>query len=113
VSRTEVPRRKISNEMLEQTILELVEHRGAGKTICPSEVARALGGPQPEAWGRLMQPVRHAAIRLARQDRLSILRKGRVVDPGDFKGVYRLGAPQASQGAEDEPGDGEGKIASV
>jgi hypothetical protein len=113
VSGTEAPRRKVSIELLEQTILDLVERRGAGKTICPSEVARALGGPQPEAWGRLMQPVRQAAIRLARQDRLSILRKGRVVDPGDFKGVYRLGGPQASQRAEDEPGEGEGSSESV
>ncbi len=40
-----------------------------------------------------MKPVRAAAVRLADQGRIAILRKGRAVDPHDFKGVYRLGSP--------------------
>jgi hypothetical protein len=40
-----------------------------------------------------MQPVRRAAVRLAQQGRLVITRKGRPVDPADFKGVYRIGVP--------------------
>lgn len=75
---------------IEAAILALVEARGVGKTICPSEAARALGGPHPDGWGPLMQPVRQASVRLMRQGRVAILRKGRVVDPDDFKGVYRL-----------------------
>jgi hypothetical protein len=37
-----------------------------------------------------MPDVRRAAVRLMKQGRLVILRKGRPVDPDDFRGVYRL-----------------------
>ena len=43
-----------------------------------------------------MQPVRKAAIRLKGRGELSILRKGRVVESDDFKGVYRLSLPRES-----------------
>ncbi|MFH6782560.1 MULTISPECIES: DUF3253 domain-containing protein [Methylobacterium] len=86
---------------LELTLMRLVTERGADKTVCPSEVARALGGPHPDGWGPLMQPVRRQAVRLMKQGRIAILRKGKVVDdPDDFRGVYRLSLPRsADQGA--------------
>jgi hypothetical protein len=34
-------------------------------------------------------------VRLAAAGRLAILRHGRPVDPAEFKGVYRLGLPDA------------------
>ncbi|ACL56878.1 DUF3253 domain-containing protein [Methylobacterium nodulans] len=78
-----------------ETLLRLVEERGPGRSVCPSEVARALGGPHPEGWSPLMQPVRREAVRLMKQGRIAILRKGRVVpDPDDFRGVYRLALPR-------------------
>lgn len=83
-----------SPETLEATILDLVRERGEGKTICPSEAARALGGVHPDGWGPLMVPVRRAAVRLAEQGRIAIFRKGKPVDPNGFKGVYRLGLPR-------------------
>ncbi|KMO39948.1 hypothetical protein VQ02_08875 [Methylobacterium variabile] len=80
---------------LELTILRLVTDRGADKTVCPSEVARALGGPHPDGWGPLMQPIRRQAVRLMKEGRIAILRKGKVVpDPDDFRGVYRLSLPR-------------------
>lgn len=81
-------------ETIAKTMLRLVEERGAGKTICPSEVARELGGPHPDGWGPLMQPVRRVAVRLAHEGRIAILRKGRPVDPDDFRGIYRLALPE-------------------
>lgn len=76
---------------LETTILRLVTARGADRSICPSEVARALQpGPQHEGWQSLMAPIRNAAIRLARAGRIDILRKGRPVLPGEIRGVIRL-----------------------
>ena len=42
-----------------------------------------------------MIPVRRAAVRLAHAGRIVIFRKGRPVDPDDFKGVYRLGVPHS------------------
>ena len=75
---------------LEATILRLLDERGAGKSVSPTEVARALAGDHPDNWGPMMTPIRAAAVRLARAGKLVILRKGRPVDPEDFKGVYRL-----------------------
>ncbi len=40
-----------SQQDIEAAIVGLVARRGAGKTICPSEVARALGGDHPDGWG--------------------------------------------------------------
>lgn len=74
-------------------MLALVAARGEGRTVGPSEVARALGGDHPDGWGPLMQPVRQVAVRLMKEGRIVILRKGRPVDPDDFKGVYRLTVP--------------------
>jgi hypothetical protein len=68
------------------TILRLVEASGADKSICPSEVARALD----PSWQRLMGPVRQAAIGLAVAGRIDILRKGKPVAPVEVRGVIRL-----------------------
>jgi uncharacterized protein DUF3253 len=80
---------------IEAMLLRLVAERGPGKSIDPTEAARALGGGHPDQWGPLMQPIRRAAVALAEQGRLVILRKGKPVDPRDFKGVYRLSAPRS------------------
>ena len=78
---------------LETAMLRLVAERGTGKTVCPSEAARAVGGDHPDGWGPLMQPARRVAVRLMKEGRLVITRKGRPVDPDDFRGVYRLRLP--------------------
>lgn len=80
---------------IEAELLQTVAARGPEKTACPSEVARAIGGGHPDQWGPLMQPVRKVAVRLANEGRLIITRKGKPVDPNDFRGVYRVGMPRA------------------
>ena len=79
---------------LRETLMALATSRGSDKTYCPSEAARLLGGPHPDGWGPMMQPIRKEAVALALEGRLVIYRKGRPVDPLDFKGVYRLGLPR-------------------
>jgi hypothetical protein len=79
---------------IEATLLRLIADREPGKTTDPQEAARALGGDHPDGWGPLMQPIRRVAVALAEQGRVVILRKGKAVDPRDFKGVYRLTAPR-------------------
>jgi hypothetical protein len=81
---------------IEATILRLCAKRGPGKSICPSEVARALAGPDETAWRLLMRPVREAAFRLAREGRLQVLRKGRPIPPEQARGVIRLAVMQAA-----------------
>lgn len=90
---TETGRSRPTPQAIEATLLALAAARGKGKTICPSEVARALGGDHPDGWGPLMQPVRRQAVRLMKEGRAVILRKGRPVDPDDFRGVYRITLP--------------------
>ena len=80
-------------ETIETTVLAMVAERGVGKTICPSEVSRALGGKDEKKWRLLMKPVRAIAVRLAQEGRVAIRRKGKIVDPTDFKGIYRIGPP--------------------
>lgn len=77
-------------EAISAEILRQVQARGPGKSICPSEVARAL---EPETWRRLLGPVRQAAVILAREGRVAILRKGKVVAPDEMRGVIRLALP--------------------
>jgi len=74
---------------IEETLLRLLAQAGVGRTINPTDVARTLE-PGPN-WHRLMPAVRRAAVALALAGRLVIYRKGKLVDPNDFKGVYRLG----------------------
>jgi hypothetical protein len=77
--------------VIEEAMLRLVAERGSDKTINPSDVARHVAGDAGEQWGPVMQPLRRIAVRLAKEGRLVIYRKGKPVDPDDFKGVYRLG----------------------
>lgn len=81
--------------ILTDAIMTLVRERGMDKTICPSEAARKLAGPDPDMWGAMMPHVRKAAINLAREGRVVIYRKGKPITPDDLKGVYRLGLPRA------------------
>ncbi|HZH52992.1 MAG TPA: DUF3253 domain-containing protein [Microvirga sp.] len=85
--------RSATPDEIEATMLAMVAERGAGKNLDPTEVARAVGGDKPDEWGPLMQPVRQTAVRLMKQGRIVILRKGRPVDPDDFRGIYRLALP--------------------
>lgn len=72
-------------------ILELAGARGAGKSICPSEVARALArGEDGDAWRARMSSVRRVAIKLSEAGRLDILRKGKPVSGAEIRGVIRL-----------------------
>ncbi len=85
----------IDLDAIEARLLALVAERGPDKSICPSDVARAMAGTDTAAWGPLMTPIRKIAVRLASEGRIVILRKGKPVDPLDFKGVYRLSLPRS------------------
>lgn len=76
------------DRQVEQAIVDLLEHRAVGASICPSEVARALFAE--EDWRVEMERVRMAARRLQRAGRIQIVQKGRPVDPSKAKGPIRL-----------------------
>jgi len=76
-----------TDRALEFTILELLSHRGPGKTICPSDAARLLN---PNGWEDLMERTRAAAKRLVAEGRIVISQRGKIVDPDHVKGAIRL-----------------------
>lgn len=73
---------------IEQAMLAMVEGLETGKTIGPDQVAKDVS---KENWRSLLNEVRRIARSLASDDKLAITRKGKKVDPDDFKGVYRIG----------------------
>jgi hypothetical protein len=85
-----------STPTLEAIISDLCASAAAGRTICPTDAAKAYADARGEdelGWRSHLTAVRRAAVSLALEGRLVIYRKGKVVDPTDFRGVYRLGAP--------------------
>ncbi len=79
-------------EAIEAEILARVSERGTGKTICPSEVARALAGQEGE-WRALMREIRAAAATLMRKGHLVVTQKADRVDIETATGPVRLGLP--------------------
>ncbi|MEQ8850472.1 MAG: DUF2256 and DUF3253 domain-containing protein [Phycisphaerales bacterium] len=81
--------RKLSDadRALESAIVELLERRAAGASICPSEAARAVDA---DGWRGLLEPARMAARRLVAAGRVEITQKGRAVDPDTARGPIRI-----------------------
>ena len=78
----------------------LLRHR-AGKTICPSDVARTLGG---EHWRDLMPQIRDVAGEMAGVGEVTVTQKGETVDPCTARGPIRLAPGPDLAGM---PADGE------
>nr|WP_197429717.1 DUF3253 domain-containing protein [Auraticoccus cholistanensis] len=76
---------------LDEALQQLLDARPATASICPSEVARAVGG---EEWRELMEPARAAARRLVAEGRAEITQGGRVVDPATARGPIRIRRPR-------------------
>lgn len=82
--------RPVDREM-QQVMLEMVNQRGRGKTICPSEVVRQLWPDDEEKWRGEMEAARMAARRLVVAGEVRIFQQGKVVDPSRVKGPMRVG----------------------
>lgn len=78
---------------IEAEITAHIVARGAGKTICPSEVARALAAD----WRGLMPMVRAVADDMAGRGHLAVTQKGQAVQGTTAKGPIRLGLPKAQE----------------
>ncbi len=70
-------------------ILALARARGARRTLCPSEVARALATD----WRPLMPEIRRVAGRLVAEGALVATQRGTRIDPVSARGPIRLGLP--------------------
>ena len=74
------------NRRIEAAVRTLLRSRQPGKTICPSDVARIIGG---QGWREVLPAVRDRAVRMAEQGSLEVLRRGRVVKSKCTEGVLR------------------------
>ena len=83
---------------MEELITALCAAGPTGKSICPTDAAKAFAAERGEddlAWRTRLVQVRTAAVGMARRGNLVIYRKGKPADPDDFRGVYRLGLPRS------------------
>ncbi len=85
------PADSIEALLLPEALLAVLATKGDA-TLSAPEVAQAIAGGND--WHTLLTPIRRAAVDLAQAGRLVIYRKGKPVDPTDFRGVYRLGLPR-------------------
>ena len=92
-------RRRFSDEAVRDAILHFCEAEGGDGAVDPGEVARSL---YPENWQSLLPRIRLTAKKLALANHILILRKGKPVDPHDFKGVIKLCLGPAPFPREDE-----------
>ncbi|RZM76081.1 DUF3253 domain-containing protein [Leptolyngbya iicbica] len=76
----------LSEQQIQDCLMQLVRDRGPEKTICPSEVARALSA---DDWRSLMPQVRTVGMALAQAGAIAVTQKGQVVDPQTAKGPIR------------------------
>jgi hypothetical protein len=83
--------KSLTAKSLDAAILEVLA-RPDVKTLSAPEVANAIAADGD--WHDLLVPIRSTAVALAQAGRLVIYRKGKPVDPADFRGVYRLGLPR-------------------
>ena len=85
--------KQIETELL-RLLHALAAARGPTASLSPEDVERAVSAPPPsEEWRSRLSAVRRAAVRLAQDGAVEILRKGKPVAPDAARGVLRLRLP--------------------
>ncbi len=83
-----------TEDRLRDAILSLLADRDPGKTICPSDAARAVGGAQ---FRGLMETTRQVAAGLVQEGRIEVTQKGEAVDLASARGPIRLRLTEAGR----------------
>jgi len=79
-----------SPSQAEAVISRLLEERGSGKTVCPSEAARDLSHDEDD-WREQMETVHRAVDRMLARGDIAISWKGRRLP--ERRGPYRIAHP--------------------
>ncbi|MEU0784080.1 DUF3253 domain-containing protein [Streptomyces sp. NPDC006173] len=79
-----------TDRRLERAILELLDGRAPGATICPSDAARAVYEGDDDGWRALMEPARQAARRLVVAGEVEITQAGCPVELTKARGPIRI-----------------------
>ena len=74
-----------ANRRIEAALRALLLSR-KGRSVCPSDIARIVGGTP---WRALLPLVRERAVKMAERGELEILRRGRVTEVHPSQGVLR------------------------
>ena len=92
------PRRRprVSDQLVEETLLKMCAEAGLDGSVRPEEVARALLNDQ---WQTLLHRLKIVASKRALAGDIVILRKGEVADPEEFKGLIKLRITPQGQAA--------------
>ncbi len=78
---------RISDETVYITILQMCAAAGLDGNVRPEDVAMEI---QRDDWQSILKRVRLFAKQLAQSGDIVILRKGKVANPDDVKGMIRL-----------------------
>ncbi len=76
----------LTDKAIADGIIELLLRRGEGKSICPSEVSRALF---PDHWREEMPRIRTVGRELVRMGKIVVTQAGQEVDPDEARGAIR------------------------
>ena len=87
---TDIDTHRVRAGQIRDVLLLMAAEAVGGKAIAPDAVARAIAGKNEKVWRRLMKPVKDEAIRLAKEEKVILLRKGKPVDPDRVHGLYRI-----------------------
>ena len=84
----------VDDAAIEAALWSLLDRRASTATVCPSDVARAVGPSKGDDWRAAMPQVRRVAAHLAERGLLRVTRGGRDVDALAPGGPIRLGRPR-------------------
>jgi hypothetical protein len=87
---TDVDPHRVKAGQIRDVLLLMAAESPFGKPIGPDAVARAIAGKDEKVWRRLMKPIKDEAIRLAKDGKVILVRKGKPVDPDRVRGLYRI-----------------------
>jgi hypothetical protein len=85
-----------SEDLIDETILKLLDKAGPGKNLAPTDVAVALAGKDEKEWRKLMKPIKLGAKRLATRGMIELTRHGKPVEVNELRGIYRIRAKTVS-----------------
>lgn len=95
---------RIRDEFIYDTIMQLVL-ADREKALRPEDIAMHI---RKDDWQGLLKRIRIFVRKLAVEGYIDIIRKGKIADPDDFRGIYRVRSaadaptytPRAPQGAQ-------------
>lgn len=82
---------RVKAGQIRDVMLLMAAESPSGRPIGPDAIARAIAGKDEKRWRRLMKPIKDEAVRLAKDGKVILLRKGKPADPDrSIRGLYRI-----------------------